>query len=154
MSGGRSGQKAGVKGIRPATAGEWSDAHAASADATFFHGPVWSAVWESYTHGTFRASPLLVEFEDDATAVIGATTVPTRIPGLRRTLLSPAGNCGGWVSRDALTPTHAAALADTITGNGPVLWRRHPQDTLACGVAIPGSFEEFTQVVDLRDGAD
>lgn len=144
----------GVASVRPIDIREWRKVYHACAQATFFHGPTWAEIWEAYTDRAVRACPRRVEFEDGCSAVIGATSEPTRLPRVRRDALSPKGNCGGWVSSDALTERHASVLAKEILRSPAVTWRRGPADPLACAVRVAGERTEETHVVDLRNGAE
>ena len=139
--------------VRRATSSEWRIAAAADEDATFFHGPAWAELCEAYTEGAVRPDPRLVEFTDGRSAILGITKVPTRIPGLMRDTLSPEGNCGGWVSADVLGRDHALSLAEVVLGASPCVWRVGPADEELLAAAPNGGREEFTHVIDLRDGA-
>ena len=142
-----------VSAIRPATLSEWRLVAEADEDATFFHGPGWAELWEAYTEGAVRPDPRLVEFADGRSAILGITKVPTRIPGLMRDTLSPEGNCGGWVSADVLGEGHIRSLAEVVLGASACVWRVGPADEELLAVAPDGGREEFTHVIDLREGA-
>jgi hypothetical protein len=142
-----------VTAVRPATLSEWRAAADADEDATFFHCPAWSELWEAYTEGLVRPDPRLVEFADGRSAILGITKVPTRIPGLLRDTLSPEGNCGGWVSADVLDEGHMRSLAEVVLGASACVWRVGPADEELFALAPDGGREEFTHVIDLREGA-
>jgi hypothetical protein len=139
--------------VRPATVNEWRAVADADEDATFFHGPAWSELWEAYTEGQVRPAPRLVEFADGRRAILGITKVPTRIPGLLRDTLAPEGNCGGWVSADVLGEAHIRSLAEIVLGASACVWRVGPADEELLAVAPDGGREEFTHVIDLGEGA-
>jgi hypothetical protein len=146
-------QRLPVAGVRRATLAEWRAVADADEDATFFHGPAWSELWEAYTEGAVRPDPKLVEFADGRSAILGITKVPTRIPGLMRDTLSPEGTCGGWVSADALGEGHMRSLAEVVLGASACVWRVGPADEELLAVAPEGGREESTHVIDLREGA-
>jgi hypothetical protein len=143
---------ASVARVRPAAVSEWRAMFDADDDATFFHGPAWAELWEAYTSGAVRADPWLVEFADGASAILGITRTPTRVPWVVRDTLSPEGNCGGWVSADVLDSAHVRALADIILRAPSFVWRVGPADEDVLAVAPPGGREECTHLIDLRDG--
>jgi GNAT acetyltransferase-like protein len=139
--------------VRPATLADWEAAFAADEGATFFHGPGWAELWEAYSEGAMHPAPRVVEFADGCSAVLGITKAPTRIPRLTRNLLSPEGNCGGWVSADSLGETHIRTLADLVLGGSAFVWRVGPADEALLAAPPPGAREEFTHVIDLGEGA-
>jgi hypothetical protein len=147
-----------VVSIREATLAEWHDAHAASPDATFFHGPEWSEIWAMYMGEPCRPAPRWVGFDDGKAAVIGFTLEPGptvrghRIP-IRRYSLSPAGCYGGWVSCDALERPHAEALTAEILQRSALVWRQSPIERPHPFLSGVGAQVELTYVIDLRDGA-
>lgn len=145
---------AGGVALRPATLAEWERAYAASPRATFFHGPRWSRLWEAYTGGASRPAPLHATLPGGATAVLGATRVAGRAPGLARRHVSPEGCAGGWVSADALPPPVGAALARAALRVDGLLWRLGAADADVQAVAPPCDREELTHVLDLREGPD
>ncbi len=132
---------------------EWAAAYVACASATFFHGPRWSRIVAEYTRGLHRPDPLLVELDDGSSAILGITTSPTPLPGVRRRLLSPLGCTGGWVSPSPLTGEAMSVLASTVC-RGEVIWRVGPADDLIPDAALAGAHDEVTHIVDLRDGSE
>jgi hypothetical protein len=142
-----------ITAVRRATLAEWRVVADADEDATFFHGPAWAELWEAYTEGAVRPDPKLVEFADGRSAILGITKVPTRIPGLMRDALSPEGNCGGWVSADTLDAGHIRSLAELVLEAPACVWRVGPADEDVLAVAPTGGREEFTQLIDLHEGA-
>ncbi|MEW6581442.1 MAG: GNAT family N-acetyltransferase [Actinomycetota bacterium] len=154
-----SGGGARVVATREATLAEWREAHAASTGATFFHGPEWSEIWCAYTRGAARPAPRRVEFADGRSAVLGLTLEPgpavrgRRLP-VRRFSMSPAGNYGGWSSRDALGPSHVEALTGVILGIRGLVWRQSPTQPAGPVASLAGAVPEVTYVIDLRHGAE
>jgi Acetyltransferase (GNAT) domain len=137
---------------RAATSTEWSQAFEASERATFFHGPLWSEIWEAYTKGRYRPSPRGVQFSDGRSAILGVTTERVGL-GVERHHLSPAACYGGWVSTDALTREHAEALAQEILRLRGHVWRRSPADH-EDGLVVATARNDFTHVIDLREGVE
>ena len=137
--------------VRAATPDEWAAAYVASRDATFFHGPRWSQIVSEYA-GDHRPAPVHVEGDDGLTAVLGITTVPTGLPGIRKRLVSPEGCCGGWCAADRPSGSQAELLA-RILSEGDVVWRIGPHDAYIPDHAVPGARLETTHLVDLRGGA-
>jgi hypothetical protein len=142
-----------VASARPATIREWEEAFEACGHATFFHGPLWSELWQAYTAGRYRPSPRRIEFSDGLVAVLSLTAERTRL-GVERHHLSPAGTYGGWLSADTLSQTHAELLTEEVLRAPSLIWRRSPADRKPTTVSIPGAIEEDTHLVDLSDGAD
>lgn len=140
--------------LSPTTLAEWERAYATSRRATFFHGPAWSRLWEAYTGGASRPAPLCATLPGGATAVLGATRVAGRAPGLARRHVSPEGCTGGWVSADELAPPALALLARAALSVDGLLWRIGAADADLQPVAPPCDREELTHVLDLRDGPD
>jgi hypothetical protein len=154
VTGAEAASSANVTQIRAATTSEWRSAFDADEHATFFHGPAWSELWHVYTEGAMKPDPRLVEFDDGTSAILGVTKVPTRIPGVTYDALSPEGNCGGWVSADDLGEAHGKALADVVLRASAYVWRVGPTDENARSAAPDGGRKEFTQLIDLREGAE
>jgi Acetyltransferase (GNAT) domain len=142
-----------VETVRAASAAEWRAAFAAAENATFFHGPVWAELWAEYTRGAVAPAPRLVEFSDGATAVIGTTRTPTRIPFVKRDELAPEGNCGGWVSGHTLAGRHRRGLVDIVLESSSLVWRIGPHDPEVHSLAPPDARREVTHVIDLSAGA-
>jgi hypothetical protein len=148
-----SSASAGISDVRPATLFEWQQVFESDQRATFFHGPAWSQLWHAYTRGEVEPHPIAVEFDDGRKAILGITRAPTRVPGVGRHLLSPEGNCGGWVSAEALEPQQVKALADVVVRAGSCIWRAGPADEAVQALGLAGAREEVTHVIDLREGA-
>jgi Acetyltransferase (GNAT) domain len=137
--------------VRPASLDEWGAAYDASPHVTFFHGPRWSRTISEY-RGDYRPEPLFVELEGGSTAVLGVTTAPTGIPGIRRRLVSPEGCCGGWCAPDRPSVSDTMALAKVLA-QGEVIWRTGPPDDAIPDAALPGARDEVTHLIDLIEGA-
>jgi hypothetical protein len=133
---------------------EWRRVHEASLGTTYFHGPAWAELWEAYTDGALTPAPVRVELSDGATAILGVTRSPTRIPLLERSLLSPEGCCGGWVSETALSTEQRRAIARHVVGMRSVVWRIGPADGDLLDDPPPGGREETTHLMSLVDGAE
>jgi hypothetical protein len=140
-----------MTGVRPASLDEWAAAYDASPHVTFFHGPRWSRLISEY-RGDYRPEPLGVELESGSTAVLGITTAPTGIPGIRRRLVSPEGCTGGWCAPGRPSASDTIALAKLLT-RGEVIWRVGPADAAIPDAALPGARDEVTHLIDLREGA-
>jgi hypothetical protein len=148
------GEAAAIVRVEPASIEEWRHAWSASEGATFFHGPGWATLWEQYSGGRVHAAPRKVGFSDGRSAVVGATRAPTRVPGVERDVLSPEGNCGGWVSVDELSEAHARSLGELVLRSPSLIWRAGPADPAVLRLGLPGAREEVTHVIDLRGGAE
>jgi hypothetical protein len=138
-----------IAAVRPASRAEWK---AALEDerSTFFHGPVWSEVWEAYTDGRYRPDALHVTFTDGRNAVL-AITMERMGLGVRRRWLSPAGTYGGWLSTTPLSDDQIRALVEMIEAEPGVIWRRSPLDRTR---GSSNQVQDLTHIIDLRDGAD
>ncbi|MCW2963783.1 MAG: putative methicillin resistance protein [Actinomycetia bacterium] len=128
----------------------WQDAYDACEHATFFHGPLWSEIWSSYSNGRFQPAPLRVDFTDGSTAIVGITKERTRL-GVERHHLSPAGCYGGWVSAQRLTDGHRSAIARYLMEGHSVAWRASPVDAEVAR-RQSGVSDDFTHEIDLSDG--
>ena len=137
--------------VRPASLHEWAAAYDASPHVTFFHGFRWSRLISEY-RGDYRPEPLGVELESGSTAVLGITTAPTGIPGIRRRLVSPEGCSGGWCAPGSLSASDTITLAKLLT-QGEVIWRVGPADAAIPDAALLGARDEMTHLIDLREGA-
>jgi GNAT acetyltransferase-like protein len=140
-----------MTGVRPASLDEWAAAYDASPHVTFFHGPRWSRLISEY-RGDYRSEPLGVELESGSTAVLGITTAPTGIPGIRRRLVSPEGCTGGWCAPGRPSASDTIALAKLLA-RGEVIWRVGPADAAIPDAALTGARDEVTHLIDLRNGA-
>jgi hypothetical protein len=132
---------------------EWRETFEADERATFFHGPTWAEIWEEQTGGAVSPRPVRVDFGAGRKAILGVTRVPTRLPRIKRDELSPEGNCGGWVTTEALGERDMRTLAGIILSSPACVWRLGPADPEAQRLALPGGRAEVTHVIDLRDGA-
>jgi GNAT acetyltransferase-like protein len=137
--------------VRPASLDEWVAAYEASPHVTFFHGPRWSRMISEY-RGDHRPEPVSAELGGGSTAVLGITTAPAGIPGMRRRLVSPEGCSGGWCAPGSLSASDTIALAKLLA-QGEVIWRVGPADAAIPDAALPGARDEVTHVIDLREGA-
>ncbi|MEZ5102782.1 MAG: GNAT family N-acetyltransferase [Thermoleophilia bacterium] len=138
---------------RAATVDEWQDAHEAHG-ASYFHGPAWARLWERSSGGAVRLEPLVVELCDGSSAVVGASSVPTRLPGVRQTTLSPEGCAGGFVGAVPLDAVQRAAVARWLAGRRSLLWRIGAVDADLHEVVAPVGRVESTHLIDLADGAE
>lgn len=138
---------------RPATVEEWREAHE-SHGASYFHGPAWARLWERYTGGVTRPAPVAVELSDGASAVVGAVSVPTRIPAVRQATLSSEGCAGGFVGTCPLGPEQRAAVARWLVDRRGLLWRVGAVDADLHEVVAPVGRTESTHLIDLADGAE
>ncbi|MEZ5102724.1 MAG: GNAT family N-acetyltransferase [Thermoleophilia bacterium] len=142
-----------VASVRPATLEEWERAHAATG-ASYFHGPAWARLWERYGDSPLELAPLRVELTDGAAAVIGSTSEPTRLPGLRRLVLSPESCAGGFCGEAPLDWEQRLAVARWLVDRRPLLWRVGAADADLHQVVSRGCRIESTHVVDLTEGAE
>jgi hypothetical protein len=139
---------------RPASPGEWRDAHTAAAEATFFHGPAWSEIWSAWTGGRMRPAPEVVELEGGRTAVLGITEERRRGGRVIRHL-SPGGTYGGWVSAFPLGPDDERRLAEAVMRRGSVIWRQAPfASRLHLTPRTVRAEGGETHVIPLSDGAE
>jgi hypothetical protein len=138
-----------IVAAEPASMAEWDAAFASAARASFFHGSVWSRVWEQYSGGRYRPAPLRVEFADGRSVIVARTLERTRY-GVDRWHLSPAGTYGGWLAPEPLPEEHARALAQLLLGAASIVWfgatERPCEDA--------PSRLETTYVIDLASGPD
>jgi hypothetical protein len=132
----------------------WKGVAEACPYATFFHTPEWADIFFKYTAGRIRPSPRAIIFEDNLSAVIPLCCKEYLRGAFHSHLSSPAGTFGGWISGDNLTPRHTRALVDYMLKQGDIAWRENPYDPFLHTIPIPGSTDEFTQTIDLTQGAD
>jgi hypothetical protein len=135
-----------------AARGEWEQVCRTCGYATFFHTPLWADIFFRASDGRIVPAAEKVAFSDGATAVV-PLVYRKHLSGLLRVYWSmPAGTFGGWVSADALTETHAAALIARLGRFRDLVWRENPYDPLLRNIAVPYAAEDFTQAIDLRAG--
>ncbi len=128
---------------------EWDEMARACAWATFFHTPLWLAVFErALPH--HRIVTKRFRFADGVTAIF-PLIARSRAFGLQRAYASTAAWCyGGPISADPLSPAHLTAVAQAVLRACPNLfWRLNPlaphQDALAPFVTTSDS----TEILDL-----
>ena len=129
---------------------DWEAEFAGAHEATFFHSPLWSRIWQEYSHGRYRPAPVRVAFADGRSALLARTVRRSRY-GVLQWHLSPAGTYGGWLSPEPLPTEHQEALRDLASKAGSVSWSEQPP---APSRQIGGTPLGTTYVIDLRDGAD
>ena len=95
----------------------------------------------------------MVQLDGGASAVLGITTAPTGLVGIRRKMVSPYGCAGGWVALSRLSGGDTSTLA-SILCQGEVIWRVGPSDELVPDAVLGGARNEVTHVIDLRSGAE
>lgn len=139
--------------VTPGGAEEWDALWPACPHATYFQSREWAGIWSAYTGGRVRPHPLQVTFADGRSAFLPLSVRLRHGGWSRRYLLCPGGTYGGWLSRDPLTPDHAAALARWLTRElGELEWRLHPFDPLLRGLSVPGADGDETHALDLSAG--
>ncbi|HMK91604.1 MAG TPA: GNAT family N-acetyltransferase [Thermoleophilia bacterium] len=136
----------------PATGRQWDDAWRSSPWATWFESREWSETWCACSSGQLCPDARLVTFSDGVEAVLAVSRQTLGRGRGVRTIASPQGTYGGWLSGDRLTGAHARLLADRLLDLTPDLyWRLNPYDPLAAALRLP-TRPDTTLAVDLRDG--
>ncbi|MGA2507753.1 MAG: GNAT family N-acetyltransferase [Chitinispirillaceae bacterium] len=131
---------------------EWEQTSRACDYATFFHTPIWADIFFRATRGRMVPMAEKVEFSDGTGAVI-PMVCKKYLGGCFRLFSSmPAGTFGGWVSSDSLTETHARLLIERLCRIQDLVWRENPYDSVLTRMDVCGAVEDFTQVIDLRQG--
>lgn len=143
-----------IVNIRPATSDEWDTIWQGCDYSTYFHSREWAEIWNVYTKGKMRPEPIVIEFSDGKKALLPLSLEKGWGGFLKRYISSPAGTFGGWISEDELTIEHAKLLVEYMIGLGNLIWRENPYDPNLSKINIPYAKEDFTQVIDLRQGFD
>ena len=145
-----------ISHIQAAPDATWDELWQQCPYATYFHSREWAEVWQVYTRGQMRPAARLLTFDDGLQALL-----PLSRRAVHRALAmtyssSPAGTFGGWLSRDALTPAHSAALVDYLLHQvGSLRWRTNPYaDHLDLNGLAHTARADSTETLDLRDGFD
>jgi hypothetical protein len=144
-----------VMRVRPATDLEWDRIWANCEYSTFFHSRDWVELWAQYTRGRMRPSSLLIEFDDNKSAVLVATRERV-FKGLVEVVhSSPAGTFGGWLSADCLSDEHCRRLSTLMLEAYPDLsWRVNPYAGTPVLLKLRDRIPDETQALDLRQGFD
>lgn len=142
-----------IKNIRKARNEEWDSIWKDCPYATYFHSREWAEVWSAYTNTRSIPEPWLVMFEDGAQALF-TLSFERSGPGLLGGYISsPAGNFGGWISRDDLSLAHSQMLADVLIKKFRVVfWRINPYDKNSSDLDIKGLCPDVTHTIDLSGG--
>jgi hypothetical protein len=133
----------------PATREQWQRACEACGYATFFHTPQWAEMFRDRYPRAISPTPRLVRFDDGMTAVVPLVRVRYAFGAFHELQSSPAGTYGGWVSADPLTIEHRRALVNLLCELPNLIWRENPYDTELRSLDIPGTQDDFTQVIEL-----
>jgi hypothetical protein len=132
----------------------WKEVAVDCSYATFFHTPEWSDIFFKYSKGRVLPAPRRVTFEDSVSVILPLCRRQILGGAFQLYLSSPAGTFGGWISRDNVTVDHTRMLVDYMLGLDNVAWRENPYDPWIGTLDITGAEDDFTQVVDLSQGAD
>jgi hypothetical protein len=127
----------------------WRDVAAACSYATYFHTPEWADIFCRYTKGRLCPAPRTITFDDGVSILLPLSR--RRLFGgvFQMFLSSPAGTFGGWISRDAVKPSHTQAMIDYMHAFDDIVWRENPYDPFTATFPIAGAADDFTQVIDL-----
>lgn len=136
-----------ITGVESCSIADWEAEFARAAQATFFHSPLWSLVWQRYSGGRYQPAPLRVSFADGRSVLLARTVRRTRY-GVLRWYLSPAGTYGGWLAAEALPDDHQRAMVGLIRSERSVIWFGWPGQSLTDQTTAVGT----THIIDLRDG--
>ena len=136
--------------IRPATTAEWETVCHQCEYATFFHTPYWHALFNDLDGFAIIPAAQHITFADNATAIVPLSQQKKALGILTVSHSSPATTFGGWISPNHLTPEHLLALRDYLRSCHDLIWRENPYAPLLNTIDIGGSYEDFTQSIDLR----
>ncbi len=133
---------------------EWEAIADGCPHATFFHTPDWVSIF-ARSDPAARVRTRIFRFEDGARAVFPLLE-NRRLGGLFTCCESTAASCyGGWVSADALTARHAAAIVRSMRSCSPnLVWRVNPIDPFSPFLEAFATMPDTTEVLDLQSFAD
>ena len=141
--------------VRDATKQEWQQAWESDPRSTFYQSPLWHDIWAKYSQGRLSPSPLHIQLDDETNVIVPISLEKTRFGRFKTAWLSPGCTYGGWLSNMELNQTQADEITrficDRFTG---IFWRINPLDEKSIEAVSPFEQDEFTQVLNLRDGIE
>lgn len=120
--------------VQGLTDAEWDRIWLCSPEATFFHSRIWVRIWEKYSRGKLRATPLLLRLRD-GTMAVAPQLARTRFPNRWRSRWqsSAGGTYGGWFSPGPVSEANAIRLWRALfVHNVPLVVRANPFDAVQC----------------------
>jgi hypothetical protein len=143
-----------ITSCRTASIEEWDSVCRECDHATFFHTHWWASVFCNAKNDRMEKAAQVVAFSDGLSAVVPLTR--KRFPGKLLSVYwsSPANTYGGWLSTLPLTMEHGRLLINHLLSFPDIVWRENPYNPYINALDIPRSVEDFTQVIDLKDGLD
>jgi hypothetical protein len=140
-----------ITGEQAVTEKEWQEACDRSPGATFFHTPLWAAIYSRYSSRFMKPCSRRIVFSDGKSVIL--CLVRRKILGLFESYVSsPAGNYGGWISSDNLGVDHIRLLVSRLSEFDNIIWRENPFQPGLKDTDIPDSTEEFTYAACLTGG--
>ena len=116
-----------VVDLRPATSEEWDHIWKRCDYATYFHSREWAELWQKYTQGKMKPNAKFIVFSDGKSALLPFSTQRIIKGFAKKTISSPAGTYGGWLSLDKLLESHSRLLYEYITTHYKgLMWRLNP----------------------------
>ncbi len=162
--------------LKPVGINEWQEYYRMTETASYFQSPGWSALWNRYTDGRYRANPLLAKLPSGKTVLIPLTRQSLR-GGLGSLWhAAPAGTYGGWLGKpgDALTGEEVLILIRALFAHcSSLTYRLFPMTPLGHGngssptsgirdflantsYSLPEitTIDDHTRVIDCANGYD
>ncbi|HOV89417.1 MAG TPA: GNAT family N-acetyltransferase [Syntrophorhabdaceae bacterium] len=105
---------------------KWDDIWISCDYATYFHSREWAEIWQLYTKGFMKPSPMLVCFSDGKEVIL-PFSMQLRKGLVKNYFSSPEGTFGGWISKEGLSERHIELLIDFMMENTKnIVWRFNP----------------------------
>ena len=141
-----------IERIRPALPEEWDTIWRECNYATYFHSREWAEIWNHYSQGWMRQSPLLVAFSDGQKALLPLSCEMSG-SSVKGFWSSPAGTYGGWIAIDAIGTEHAILMKEFLTKEfDSIWWQINPFDNLIAMTGVDCTIADETHVIDLEKG--
>ena len=93
---------------------EWDIVWKSCPYATFFHSREWANIWQKYTNGQIIPKPEGICFSDGLEILLPFCEEKFLHFFSKKTISSPAGTYGGWISSKSLDQEHQAVLIKYI----------------------------------------
>jgi hypothetical protein len=142
-------ESASIAKIEPASQEAWLAACHADASATYFHTPYWAGIFSEYHGGALVPCAQRLTFDDGSSAIVPLARSRRLGGAFVRHYSTAPGTYGGSVTT-ASGGNNAAPIVRHLNSLPNICWQENPFDASMVETDIPGSRDQFTQVIDLR----
>ena len=144
-----------ISSIATAHSTDWNCVWENCSYATYFQSSEWAEIWEKYTDGSLKPTPILCTFSDGSKALLPLSAQRVMRGMIKQYLSSPAGTFGGWIASDELSKDHCQLLVDYMCNSlGSIIWRLNPYDKVVTKLKYPKLINDETHVLNLKEGFD